>query len=240
MKRAVLTALGAVLAGAASFGCGGAQDEVIAQDSTDGGSGEALATRSGSDALLAEAQRIASTLKSTHYDHTTHIDTSRGVYDVDCSGFVNYAMQVEVKTAFDELQAATTKRPVAESYTAFFDELSPPKGSWHEVKYVRDLVPGDIISWRIPAGVKSNDTGHVMIVEEVTGRTSSLATVKVIDSTDTGHGDADPRSPQGHSGIGRGTIGVVIAGDGTASGYRWSLDADSPPYETDVEMAHLD
>ena len=239
MKRALLTALAGVLV-AASLGCSGRQDESVASGSTDGGSGEALAVISGSDALLAEAQRILTTLESTRYDHTTYIDSARGVYDVDCSGFVNYAMQVEVKPAFDELQAATTKRPVAESYNAFFDELSPPKGSWREIQLVRDLVPGDIVSWRIPAGVKSTDTGHVMIVEEVVDRTASLATVEVIDSTDTGHGDADPRSPQGPSGIGRGTIGLVTASDGTASGYRWSLDADSPPYKTDVEMAHLD
>ena len=194
----------------------------------------------GSPALLSEAESILATLTSTHYQHASHVDAGKGIYDVDCSGFVNYVMAVAVSDAYDDFKKATVSRPVADSYVKFIGGLAKPVGRWHRVILVSALVPGDILTWTIPKGVKSSDTGHVMIVEKAPVLNGNQATVVVLDSTDNGHGDADPRVPKGPNGIGRGTAVVMMNKDGTASGYRWSLDSDSPPYVTNVEMAHLD
>ena len=152
---------------------------------------------------------------------------------------------------------ATTSRALAASYVTFIGALGasgPRPGvtsaaattdtQWTRVRDVHDLVPGDIIAWTTPAGVVSDDTGHVMIVEEipvVAGAVGAAsAQVSIVDSTNNGHGASDPRTPDGSNGVGRGVIVLEVAADGSPAAYRWSTDASSPRYVTTIVMAHVD
>ena len=194
----------------------------------------------GAAVLSAEVGRVLDSLEETHYQHDTVIESPKGVYKTDCSGFVNFALATAVSDAYDDLKRATAERPVAEDYVHFIRGLKASVGRWHAVLKPADLVPGDIVAWRIPPGVKSSDTGHVMVVHKTPVLVGMEADVPIVDSTDTGHGDADPRVPTDPSGVGPGTVVILLHDDGTARGYRWSMDADSAPYTIDIAMAHLD
>jgi hypothetical protein len=43
--------------------------------------------------LAGAAEQLVSGVKETHYQHKTHVDTSQGVYDLDCSGLVDYLLK---------------------------------------------------------------------------------------------------------------------------------------------------
>ena len=47
----------------------------------------------GSENLGNAAERLLSGMRETHYQHSTHVDRAGGVYDMDCSGFVDYLMK---------------------------------------------------------------------------------------------------------------------------------------------------
>ena len=191
--------------------------------------------------MAAEVETVLASLKSTHYQHDSDIDASQGVYDTDCSGFVSFVLQTARSDAFSELQAATpTSRAFAGSDVTFIQNLSTAQPQWTRIHHAKYLQAGDIIAWLIPAGVQSDDTGHVMIVEHDATVSGNEATVPIVDATDTGHGDADPRSPSDPSGVGRGTIVLTLDDDGEPTGYRWSTDSDSAPYSTTVVMARVD
>jgi hypothetical protein len=92
--------------------------------------------------------------------------------------------------------------------------------------------------------VQSDDTGHVMIVDEVPVVAGAVgaasAQVSIVDSTSNGHGSSDPRTPDGSNGVGRGVVVLEVAADGSPSAYRWSTDASSRRYSTTIVMAHVD
>lgn len=43
--------------------------------------------------LLTEAERILGNVKSARYQHVTYVDEADGIYNFDCSGFVDYSLQ---------------------------------------------------------------------------------------------------------------------------------------------------
>ncbi len=191
--------------------------------------------------LLAEAQRIISTVKSTTYQHATAIDETTHTFDVDCSGFLDYALSRSVPDAFAQLQGATQGRPVAQNYVTWIGSLATPVGRWHRVTRVLDVVPGDIIAWTKPADVVSTDTGHVMIVAGAPVKAgTNLLTVLIIDSASSGHGKADTRTIQMSSGVGEGTVALMTDASGAPIGYHWSDESASKPETTTVVLAHLD
>jgi hypothetical protein len=191
--------------------------------------------------LLAEAQRILSTVKSTTYQHATDINETTHTFNVDCSGFLDYVMSRAVPDAFSQLQGATQTRPVAQSYVSWVSSLGQPVGRWHRVTRAADIVPGDIIAWTKPADVVSTDTGHVMIVAGAPMKAgTNLLTVLVIDSANSGHGMADMRTINKSSGVGEGTVALMTDASGAPNGYHWSDESVSKPETTTVVLAHLD
>ena len=193
----------------------------------------------GSTRLLAEAERILMAARESSYTHTTHIDEATGTFDMDCSGFVDYALARAVPDAFSPLAAATTARPVAESYVAFIGGKGPSK-PWKARSRAADLEAGDLVAWLEPKDIVSTNTGHVMVVAGAVVVGANEVQVPVIDSSETGHGTDDARTLARSTGIGRGTTVILVDSTGAPVGYRWSTEAASLSHTTKVVLAHLD
>jgi hypothetical protein len=195
----------------------------------------ASSSQSLSSNIDAEARRVLSQVKTTSYSHTTHVDESQGLYEVDCSGFVDLVLKAAAPESLAKLDSRRThKRPLADDYEQTFEDAASKTGNgaaWQNVAQVADARPGDIIAWKNPAhktGEHTN-TGHVMVidsrpVEDNSGsrygqNAGSTYRITVIDSTASPHG-FDSR-PEGQSGIGRGTIWLVVDSAGKPTGYRW-------------------
>ncbi len=97
--------------------------------------------------------------------------------------------------------------------------------------------PGDVIAIAYPAG--SRPTGHVMIAaSEAVARIATAPLepgtqqfeLAVIDSANSGHGKRDTRRNQDGTwttGVGRGTLRLYGAPDGSVAGYAWSTSSHS-------------
>jgi hypothetical protein len=196
-------------------------------------------TGPGSARLYTEAHRILTAAKRSTYEHVTYVDESSGTFDFDCSGFVDYALARAVPEAFTALTAATVKRPLAESYVTFFGKLPSSSKAWAAVSRASDLAAGDIVAWLEPKDVMSTDTGHVMVVSgAVTTRTGEVD-VPIIDSSEMGHGADDARTVSKATGIGAGTMVLLVDSHGAPTGYRWSMETASKTHLTTVALAHL-
>jgi hypothetical protein len=176
--------------------------------------------------LLNEAEHILSTMKSSTYQHTTHVDEANGIYDFDCSGFVDYALQQTLPEALAAIRYLPNRlnRPRAQDYYYQFakSELQDDRSVWHSIMRSADLLPGDLIAWLRLPNSDSDDTGHVMIVRSspiVDSNRPNEILVAIIDSTRSPHA-LDSRV-NGASGIGTGTIGIVMNTTGSAVGFRW-------------------
>jgi hypothetical protein len=190
--------------------------------------------------LLVEAQRMLGAVRSTRYTHTTYVDETRGVFDFDCSGFVDYALANVAPAAYADLRAQTRQRPLAESYVEYF-RAAQAHPSWHRIDSVDDLVSGDVIAWLEPADSQSTNTGHVLIVREPVLHTDDAArSIRIIDSTESPHGPDDTRAATGETGLGSGTIVLVVDSTGKPVGFRWSTGPDSRTRYTEVGLGRLE
>ncbi|HVH44215.1 MAG TPA: hypothetical protein VM925_17810 [Labilithrix sp.] len=195
--------------------------------------------------LEEEARRELELRRSGGYRHRTKIDESVGHFELDCSGFLGYALRGVAPEAFEEIVAFSRPRPVARSYHDFF--LTRGNGGsehWQRVQRAADLVPGDVLAWLEPEEKTSTSTGHVAIVDAVPfpGPRDGELTVVVIDSARSGHGVTDGRSlgREGASdGLGRGPVVLVVGEDGRPRGFRWSSDPKSRRFDVSVAMGRL-
>jgi hypothetical protein len=200
-----------------------------------------------SEKLVGEAVRQLRAVKSTQYKHKTHVDEANGVFEYDCSGFVAYALG---KVAPDALTVIPVgkKRSQAEHFATYFAGITDDKGPWLRVARMTDVKPGDVIAWLRPAEVDNGNTGHIVIVveppkkieasdavTEIGGAAEWL--VRVIDSTKSGHAH-DARKDE-DSGLGTGTIGVVVDGSDTPIGYRWKGGKSKRAFATMVAIGRL-
>jgi hypothetical protein len=195
--------------------------------------------------LLAEANRELAAMRASTYTHVTSVDEPSGTFDYDCSGFIDYALARVLPDAYVTLRAATTTRPVASSYESFFEsaaaDAGASRGRFRRVARVSDLVPGDIVAWLKPPALTSTNTGHVMIVHgAVQARGANEWLVPVIDSTSSPHGTSDSRSASGATGLGTGSMVLVVDLAGAPLQYRWSTWSGSAPYSTPIALGHID
>ena len=187
--------------------------------------------------LLAEAEHISSTMSGTSYSHRTRVEG--GVYDVDCSGFVDYLLGRVSPAALGELRGATVRRPLAKHFVQFLEAL-PKSEHWQRVARVSDLEPGDVVAWLKPVDVTSTNTGHVMVVAgRAERRASGGFVVPIIDSSAAPHGKRDPRQRAGTTGIGRGEIVLEVDESGAPLAYRWSSSKGSPRHETAIVLGRV-
>jgi len=190
-------------------------------------------------ALVAEAERELSAMRTSHYEHHTHVDEATGLFDYDCSGFVGYALSHVSPAALHAIAEQTQRpRPLAKHFEA---ALAAPPAPWHAVARADELQPGDVIAWLEPADIVSRNTGHVMIVARAphhSDRANELV-VGVIDSSHSQHGHSDTRHAGHHNGLGKGEIVLVVDAAGAATGFRWSNSARSHVHETAIRLGRL-
>jgi hypothetical protein len=153
------------------------------------------------------------TLQAIH--HTRYrfggkrFDPAKGIYAVDCSGYVNNLLGLSNPNAFHEiLNHQQITRPSSTDYYRFLGQIPYGKKSshWYHVRAVSELKPGDILVYSSP-GRRKRLPGHVMIVVDTPKpdrRGSGIYHVRVADSAHSGHSN-DTRRPH-TSGIGVGTL----------------------------------
>ena len=194
-------------------------------------------------AFETEINRELGNMRSSSYSHRTAIDEGAGTFDYDCSGFVGYALEGSAPSAFEELRAATVKRPLAKHFEGFFASLpSSNAPHWSRVARVADLQPGDIIAWLRVPGSSSRNTGHVVTVHGAVtpepGHPGSYL-VPIADSTSLRHGRTDSRYASKTTGLGTGTLVMVADESGAPVAYRWSLAKKSRELATSFAIGRL-
>ena len=186
-----------------------------------------------SQQINAEARRVLAQVKTTTYAHKSHVDEEQGLYELDCSGLVDLILKKVSPKLLAEVETRRGhKRQLAEDYVQTFQESpeKPKSGGWQRIEHLSDARPGDILAWKNPAhktGEHTN-TGHVMVIDEspveepstvAASDGSKIFRVRVIDSTASPH--ADDTRAEGQSGVGRGTLWLIVDAAGKPIGYRW-------------------
>lgn len=177
--------------------------------------------------LAAAAERLLSDMRETHYQHRTHVDAVEGVYDMDCSGFVDYLLKRVAPRQFAELPIEPGHaRPRAAVYFQFLNRLlEQPLPGWKAIRQLSQAQRGDIMAWELQASTKApGDTGHVVIVAATPIQvTQGTFRVEVYDSSGIHHDD-DSR-PEHTSGVGKGTITFKVNTSGEPIGFQFNSRA---------------
>jgi hypothetical protein len=196
--------------------------------------------------FFAEVDRERRTLNvaTSYYSHDTYMNESTGTRRTDCSGFVDYALQRVLPDAYAKVPHPNTYKPLANDWYAYLvDRFQSPSTQttvrWREMRHVGELVPGDLVVWLKPQNVTGDNTGHIMIVaaRPTRGRTHEWL-VKIIDSTTSPHAN-DSRGTT-HTGIGSGTIGLLVDDWDRPTAYYWrgGLSRDAVP--TPIAMGRVE
>ena len=185
--------------------------------------------------LYREALSEFTNMKTTLYQHKTEVDRVAGSYKYDCVEFVSYALRHAAPIAWDSIfrarGLAKGRVPSPSSYQQFFASLwEKPQAGWEAVRGVKDLQPGDVVSWDYKT---ERATGHAVVVASLPKQTSEDSwEVQVYDSTSTPHGgDSRPTDARAQvydvtgrrSGLGTGTMALTAdPATGALTGYRWT------------------
>jgi hypothetical protein len=104
-----------------------------------------------SEQTAVQAEFIVNNLQHTVYQHVSNIDVDRGVYDCDCNGFLSFVLERSAPDHYAMIPKETNQlRPRAFEYYVFFSGLTPHStGGWHQIDFLRDVLRGDIIAWRL-------------------------------------------------------------------------------------------
>jgi cell wall-associated NlpC family hydrolase len=156
--------------------------------------------------LVAVVQKTIATVSYTAYKlGGTRIDTSRGIYIVDCSTYVDHVLKTVYPRAYTSLTRwSGSEKPTSNDYYHYFTNLSSTQLHWSTIDDVLELRPGDILVFRYKTKFGNNRGGHVMIVMDKPIQKADTFLVRVADSAPTGH-STDTRLPHA-SGIGIGTL----------------------------------
>ena len=75
--------------------------------------------------LLDAAEHVLSVMKSSKYQHVTQVDEANGVYNFDCSGFVDYLLQKTLPDALAVIKYHPNRlnRPYHQDYYRLFARL---------------------------------------------------------------------------------------------------------------------
>jgi hypothetical protein len=173
------------------------------------------------------AEKLIGDIRETHYQHETHVVQSAGVYDMDCSGFVDFLLKRVAPDQYDRLPIEPGHaRPRAVVYFELLDGLTRQDvPGWQPIRQLADAKRGDLIAWALEASTqKPGDTGHVVIVAAppVLAAPGEYR-VEVYDSSGIRHDD-DSR-PKGTSGIGKGVIIFRVDQQGMPVGFQFNSHA---------------
>ena len=166
-----------------------------------------------------------STLRYSDYKlGGSKFDTSRGIYIVDCSSFVDHILKKVSPHAYTSLVNATgAPTPATQHYYEFFKELTNNSDDyWNKVNNVEQLRAGDILVFRTKQhGRHGSAAGHVMVVMEKPIKELDVYFVRVADSAPARHSEDTRQHNEG--GIGIGTLLLKAAKSGRPFAYAWSV-----------------
>lgn len=192
------------------------------------------AARSGSVTKLAHS--TVATLNYSRYSFGgNHFDSKKGIYMLDCSGYLDNMLHQTSPKAYSLLSQSTgSDKPSSAHYYNFFNRLSPhsPPQRWNKIENPHELEPGDILVFQYTNKRGRASGGHVMLVMSKPEKNASVFRVRVADSARTGH-SADTRGH--HSGIGIGTL-LLKVNPATNKAYAFAWRVDSP-WNTRVQIA---
>jgi hypothetical protein len=223
MTKKILTAL-LVLEALATAGCAGGKSRHPSSIASSAPPPETTnpAAEPGSAALVEEVQRELKAMRVTHYQHTTKVDESIGSYFYDCSGLLDYALG-HARPADLKPIPHTRARPLAGDIEGYLHRgLTVSIEGWQALPRVDALGPGDVVAWQATEDSTTGDTGHVMVVLQAPTLNSARAAewlVRVADSTLSPHA-LDSRH-HGATGLGTGTIGLLVDGSGVPTAFYW-------------------
>ena len=173
------------------------------------------------------AEKLLTDIRETHYQHRTYVVRSAGIYDMDCSGFVDYLLKRVAPERYADLPIESGHaRPRAAMYFDLLNGLSSKSvPGWKSVNPLAAARRGDIIAWALEASTqKVGDTGHVVIVAEPPVKIGgSEYNIAVYDSSGIPHND-DSR-PKATSGIGKGVITFKVDNSGIPVGFQFNSHA---------------
>lgn len=211
-------------------------------------SSTAPSSDSASSRLVAEAIRQLRAMKSTRYRHKSRIDEAAGTFEYDCSGFVAYALLNAAPDALAVVPIGVKGRPRAEDFATYFAGLDG-EAPFARVPRGSEIAAGDIVAWLRPADVNNTNTGHIGIVLDQLGVAAPSDAVtkiggarelllRIVDATESPHGD-DVRGDATTTGLGTGTIGLVVDGSDAPVGYRWKGGESARAHATMIAIARL-
>jgi hypothetical protein len=181
--------------------------------------------------------------RCTSYDHKTNVDEAKGIYDFDCSGFIDYVLSRVRPQALIIIPHQEHIRPLADDFYCYFTNRSstPNDARWSRIERPIDLLTGDLIAWlQFPQSLDQQYTGHVMMVRSVPSLNPMRfdeVLIPVIDSTVSPH--ANDTRPEGSTGLGTGTIGINVNGAGYPLGFYWSDGESSKMEQTKIAFGRL-
>ena len=179
------------------------------------------------DRVFNEAERIVKNTRHTKYQHKQFIDEATGTYDVDCSGYVSYALSRVAKRHLALIpKESWWPVPRAYKYYRFFAGLpTDAHKDWRRIERVEDARRGDIIAWELPGEIrKDHDTGHVFIVAETPSSVGDqLMAVRAYDSAALGHYDDTRKGSDGkfQDGVGEGTFHIRVDASGKPTAFQF-------------------
>jgi NlpC/P60 family len=178
-------------------------------------------------------------LANTNYEHGTPSVkfTDPCEAHADCSGFADALLQQAYGLDKDQFRKIfNSSRPSARRY---HDTIQEEHG-FQQINRVSELKPGDFLA--VKYFNRKDNTGHVMLAagqalrmnpakEPVVAGTVQWE-LKVIDSSESGHGPADTRHAKGpdgkdHDGVGEGVLRIYSDADEKIMGFAWSTVAAS-------------
>jgi hypothetical protein len=236
--RAVIAASTAAVVLAAC----GATSPAAQQGHTPTRAQSAAADQSAPQLLVDEVHRELTAMRSTRYQHTTHVDEITGTYSYDCSGLVDYAARRVIPADAEALPTSTSARPLAGDIEHYLHRgLQHPVEGWTAVRRVADLRPGDVIAWLATEDSTTGDTGHIMVVFDTPTTNPARPgewLVQVADSTLSPHAKDDRL--RGETGLGTGTIGLLVDGDGVPRAFYWQGGVSRDAKATEVALGRPD
>lgn len=188
--------------------------------------------------LVTFVQNTMATLSYSIYKlGGTHFDSSKGIYILDCSSYVDRILKKVYPQAYSSLvYYAGTEKPTTHDYYDFFTDLGGEEAHyWKRIDTVEQLEPGDIIVFRNKKKSKSITHGHVMVVVDkpIFNEDSNSYFVRITDSAPSGHSQ-DTR-PSQTSGVGVGTL-VLKVNPQTYEPYAYAWKVGSQ-WKTNVDFA---
>jgi hypothetical protein len=113
-----------------------------------------------------EARHIIDSVQQTDYQHNIHIVAAEGIYDCDCSGFLEYVLSRVAPQHLKQIPLSPGEtRPLAHDFAKFFRSrpLETAEG-WRQIRHLHDARRGDLIAWA-PAHFicRSTRPGHLSL-----------------------------------------------------------------------------